>query len=560
MTDINQLTRLDRVLPGDIIPIFSTASSAPRGVVASALAALLDEDVISQLGAATASAVASATTTASAAAVVAGNSAATATAAAIQATGDSENAAAAAALAAMYAANTSPKILARSSKGFMFFDTFGRPDTSPGDIGTIEGSSSYTLWGPQALAPSPFGNISGNRFVSPAGAVIYAVQDVRGPVNWIGAKIGWSSGNGGASPGTWAFLIPTVGTAGDLIKNTAIHITGTRNQFVIGYIRDQSIVNVKTVVFDAAIPLETETIAEVRIDGNRLYYNICGITGYVKMPVMAYLKLGNFAVWEHYYASSGVSDLIYYDTTWAGSSSQVGMNSLQDLAVAAYRFKNTLWLDSSGQGHTLTPSAAPTVGAGKVGNAVTFVRANSQYLSTPNADDFVLAGKDFMWAMWVNPATLPTSGSYSLLNKGTSTTLEYDVFIDSSGRVNAVISPLGTTASGSLTVTNLATPLVAGTWSLVLVGYDCRARRLGISVGAPNFTYGGYAPGVAAQGLFAGVSDLRIGYNSRLGVSYFDGQIGPVTLFSSPPGHGGFLSLGDALRIYNDGDGLSWPF
>lgn len=435
----------------------------------------------------------------------------------------------------------------RSGRSLLFYDNFDRADTALGSIGAPLGAGAYTLLGPQALAPATDGQILNGRFVSTPGNVIYATQYLPVPVNVIGARIVWTDGNGGSNAGTAAFLIsPQNGT--NLIANSAIHITMTRSQFVIGYILGSSIVNSKTVIYNTPIPLNTEITAQVRIMGNIVRWSINGITGEMKLPIATFIGLGTYATWEHYYASSSVSDLVAYTAVWAGAE-EVEQTSMMDLCVALWRFRGTTWSDSSGQGLTFnSATGSPTVSAGKLGNALTLVAASSQYLTKTNVHQLQLAGKEWTLAFWVNPATI--SGTRAIWNKGTSTTLELDVFLDSSGRVNAIASPTGQTSSGSVTVIN-TTALTAGQWAFVVVAYDPSSTRMGVSINGGAFTT------QVLTSVYLGTSDMRLGYASRLGSSYFDGQIGPIYLFSSAPGHGGYLSPTRLLELYNDGDGVN---
>lgn len=437
----------------------------------------------------------------------------------------------------------------------LFFDNFSRADTSAGSLGTVPGQSAYTMqrYNGSALVPATDGYIQSGRYVSQSGSVVYATQDVRGPVNLIGAKIGWSVGNGGASAGTFTLLISPVGGA-SLITNVSLHLVVTRSFFQIQYIKAGAFTTLLTYSFLNTIPLNQEVVCEARIDGNVILYNVNGVTGRLKNPMFASLGLGQFATWEHFYATSSVSELVYTTAVWAGTSNPVGNNPPQDLAVAAYRFKSTSWLDSSGQGHTLTGSGSPTVVAGvqfPSGKAVNLLAASSQFLTATSFDDAVLAGKDFTWVMWVTLLSLPGS-FYSLLNKvSAGGAIEYELYVASSGQVVAQVQPGGT---GTVYAPSSSSNLAVGTPSLVAFRYRSQDQTTGVSINA-----GAFASVTTVGGIFGGTAALNIGRSVRLS-AFCDAKFEELTLFSSPPGHGGALSTENLLRIYKDGDGMQWPY
>lgn len=437
----------------------------------------------------------------------------------------------------------------------LFFDNFSRTDTSAGDLGAVPGYGTYTLLGTNALAAATDGRVSNGRFVTTGASVVYATQNLRAPVNRIGAKIAWTTGNGGGNAGTHAFLITPDNSAPGLIANSAIHVTVTRSQFVIGYIASQVITSLNTFVFPATLSLNTDYVADFQIDGNTLFYNVAGVVGQLKLPIMASITFGNYATWEHYYAGSSVSETCSTGAVWAGAANPVGRSGLLDLCVAAWRFKDTNFLDSSGQGHAWTNNGAATVGTGsKFPSSVTLASASSQFLSQNSHSDFVLTGKDWTWVFWYTPATLPAGGSFhTIINKGSTASMEYTAFIDSTGKVNAIVSPSGSTSSGSVTVIN-NTALVAGTPAMIAIRYNSANTRLGVSINGGAYTQ------QVASGLFSGASIVRLGFASYLGTAYANGKFDAVALFSSPPGHGGALSPENLIRLYKDGDWLEFPF
>jgi len=84
-----------------------------------------------------------------------------------------------------------------------------------------------------------------------------------------------------------------------------------------------------------------------------------------------------------------------------------GRNAVWTDYLAVYHFENTNWTDSTGNGNDLSASAsAPTIVAGKIGNAVNFVKASRQSLST--------AGLAFSgarsWQLWAEHDVLNDDG------------------------------------------------------------------------------------------------------------------------------------------------------
>jgi hypothetical protein len=444
-------------------------------------------------------------------------------------------------------------------------DDFSRNDTAPGDLGAAPTGGIYDLRGPDATAPATTTRIWNNRWVSEPGDVVYAVQDCGGPINCIGARIGWSAGNGGTSAGTFAFLTSTSADGATIRANCSLHATVTRKALAIQYIQNQGIVTLAPVPFVSELPLETDIICEFQIDGIQIHYSVAGYTGSITAPIISDIGLGQYAVFEHYYLNSAVADVVHAKALWAGTAPLRGRMSLLDTCLAAYRFEDTNWRDSSGQGHTLTPATTTgSIGttAGKNGNAALLVRANQQYFTHPDHPDLRIGEqRESYFSFWWKPTSV--GEIQSLLNKGAGAALEYDVFMAADGRINFFVSPAGT-ATGSVTAIS-TTVCAPGTWYFVECYIDPRASygpvpgKIGIAVSPAGAALGSFATQFI-MGVFSGRSGVRIGYASRLGGTYADGAIDDLSFFSTPPGHGGIPSPRQRLRLYNDGVGLQWPF
>jgi Concanavalin A-like lectin/glucanases superfamily len=419
-------------------------------------------------------------------------------------------------------------------------------DTSAGTLG-----DGWQLLGSGALAPATQGQLVNGVFTAPAGSVVYATRDLKRPVNWIGARIGWLTGNGGGGATTAAFLITPVNTAPGLIANSAIHGTVTRSQLAIGYIRNQVIVDVGVFPLPRTIPIGEEIVVEFQIDGNYVVYSVDGLVGRFKMPIASAIGLGSNATWEIFHGGSSNADQVYFAEVWGGARAP-SRHGLRELCVAAWNFESNSWLDSSGEAVTLTGVNTPTVAAGKLGNAVSLVGASSQHLTLADTHNVQFAGKDFTLVAWVNPTALPSGGQFmGIFTKGSTTTLGLTVFLDSAGRINALMSPTGVAASGVQAISTDTIP--AGAWSMVVVNYSHAAGRIGVRV-----NNGAIVTQVVGSA-FQSTSTFAIGYEYRLG-GYWNGLMDACAIFSSPPGHGGSLNAEQLAVLWADGAGRAWPF
>lgn len=101
-----------------------------------------------------------------------------------------------------------------------------------------------------------------------------------------------------------------------------------------------------------------------------------------------------YVEWDDSSSDYAVTDTFGRDAVWSDY-------------LAVYHFENTSWIDATGNGNTLTASASsPTIVAGKIGNAVNFVKASSQSLSR--------AGLAFSgarsWQLWAEHDVLDDDG------------------------------------------------------------------------------------------------------------------------------------------------------
>lgn len=113
-------------------------------------------------------------------------------------------------------------------------------------------------------------------------------------------------------------------------------------------------------------------------------------------------------------------------------------------AVAYYKLDDVN--DSSGNGYTLTNNNAVTFGAGKVGNAASFVAASNQSLSRAGSD-LDITTTDYAFSFWFKVAT----DDKILFSKGADGTLGYSMYVSTGGLLqwNHVASGVGDLNTGT---------------------------------------------------------------------------------------------------------------
>jgi hypothetical protein len=209
-----------------------------------------------------------------------------------------------------------------------------------------------------------------------------------------------------------------------------------------------------------------------------------------------------------------------------------GASSLLTGLAAYYPFE-TLTLDATGHGNNLTNTNGVTQAAGKVGQAASFVAANSQQLQIASNLPLQING-DWTWAGWFKPATL--SGVYQNLFyapnvrvflSGTTSQLAADDLSHGGVSPGPTLSP--------------------GTWYFGWVQWDSATMMFRASVN--NGTQASNAPG---SPLSSGASFVHMGDNGS--GNYYGGLLDEVGVWNRK------LTPAEMAALYNGGAGVTYPF
>lgn len=183
--------------------------------------------------------------------------------------------------------------------------------------------------------------------------------------------------------------------------------------------------------------------------------------------------------------------------------------------------------DRSGSGNNGTLTNGPTQVLGKVGQALNFASASSQYVAL--GDVTALKNSVFTWSAWINPTTY--AGSERSIIGGSSNIARFSVASD--GTLTLVQTGVSTLASTTATV-----PL--GAWSHVAVSYDASG----------NYVF--YINGVNVKSGTNLVTFTFTGANFTIGqvsTNYFNGKIDEVRAYNR------VLTAGEIQALYDQGGG-----
>lgn len=209
--------------------------------------------------------------------------------------------------------------------------------------------------------------------------------------------------------------------------------------------------------------------------------------------------------------------------------------------LVAYYAMETLGLDSSGNGNTLTNNNGVSQVAGVVGNAASFTAASSQTLSIPDNAFFDSITTQAGISLWFRPNNI--GDQPRLLGQHTG---------------------LYITQISSLTLVGLGNdygyanfPVTNGSWFHVAVSYDGTAtgndNRLKIWINGAAQTLGFDGTTIPAS-VPSVVEPFALGGNVTAGNLYLDGLMDEVGLWSRP------LSVVEVATLYNSGAGTTYPF
>lgn len=200
-----------------------------------------------------------------------------------------------------------------------------------------------------------------------------------------------------------------------------------------------------------------------------------------------------------------------------------GIPALQN-ANWYYKLEDLSWLDSTGNGLTLTPSTSnPTLEAAHFGaNANRFTAASSQQLNHAYDAHFDLGGSataNLTVTYWLYFVSLPGSVcqtlSFASANAGAS--ISYMVTHLDTGATSFNYREFG----GSSNAINWGSNLTTATWYLVILRFN--AGTAGISVNNATFVNAASASGLAANG--SAVFSLAALYNAGPWVHFADVRI-----------------------------------
>lgn len=219
---------------------------------------------------------------------------------------------------------------------------------------------------------------------------------------------------------------------------------------------------------------------------------------------------------------------------------------LQTSCTAFWEFETTGWVDATGNGTTLTPTAAPGTTTGKVGNAVG-LNGSTQFLSAASNTNVSAGGGSFSAAVWVN------------LSSATSVNMIFSKSANSFGNFEWGFGTRFTSA-------NVWTFRCTNTGTSHFQADD----TVGIATGSFVHLVGTYDSGTKILTLYkngssVGTNTLTGTLNSSASATINVGEEGGASpiLVSSAMDQSGFwkgriLSAGDVTALYNSGSGLSW--
>lgn len=205
---------------------------------------------------------------------------------------------------------------------------------------------------------------------------------------------------------------------------------------------------------------------------------------------------------------------------------------------------STTRVDSHGN-NDLTDFNSVTQAAGILGNAASFAKANSEYLSlTDNADMSLMSDESFTWCTWVY---LVSSGSFNgIIHKGTSTDREYQVYHDSGGDYVFLIGSGPSTFNILGATTFGAAPL--NTWTFICAWHDADADTMNIQVNDGTVDSKAHTLGTTDS-----TGDFHFGTMENTSF-FWDGRIDETGFWKR------VLTAAERSELYNSGVGLTYPF
>jgi hypothetical protein len=213
-----------------------------------------------------------------------------------------------------------------------------------------------------------------------------------------------------------------------------------------------------------------------------------------------------------------------------------GFSALKNL-VAAYKFEESSGdrADSTGRGNNLTNESGVTRGAGIINYGAAFDGTN-HYLSSFNKADLQIDG-DFTLALWFYPTG---SGARPLVNKRDFDHFEYWMYIDG----DDIFLGMGTDETVVTT-----DGVILNDWNFVLISYHAGTNEVHLQL-----NNGDDLSGIAGGLGLVGDADFELGQAVTWLDDRFEGRMDALNIWKR------ILSKTERSNLFNDGDGLEYPF
>lgn len=194
-------------------------------------------------------------------------------------------------------------------------------------------------------------------------------------------------------------------------------------------------------------------------------------------------------------------------------------------------------------GNDLTDNNTVASAAGKIGNAASYIKANSEVLTHVDNALLSIGASDATFCAWFNIAALGVING--VLGKDDAAgNREYGLFVQASNVLQWYVF----TAGGYQPLNSTAGALAASTWIFVAAWHDFTAHTINLQIN------NGVVDSLAVNA--GGVNDLAAAFTiGRQGsTNNFGGLIDEVGFWKR------VLTATELTALWNGGAGLSWPF
>ena len=218
--------------------------------------------------------------------------------------------------------------------------------------------------------------------------------------------------------------------------------------------------------------------------------------------------------------------------------------ALIDSQVAYWKLEEASGTREDSHGaNDLTDNNTVGQAAGIIGNAASFIQANSEYLSIADNTDMSTGDISFFFSAWVYLSEL--TSTKIIVGKMDGVLDEYRLYYFASDTFYFEV--FGITTSLAVGSTTFGAPS-ANTWYNVVGKHDAAANLIGIAVNAGTEDTSSYSAGVNnGVGTF-GISD------ASAGGQYWAGRIDEVGFWKRA------VTAQDRTDLYNGGAGNQYPY